>query len=227
MERKDTTKVSPILSPDVTVEEPKQEPKKLNKKIYLFGGIILGMFLLGFIIVVVILRNNSNELSPEDITAELSPDGLTEQEVSELDLPTDENGKIISARNVFDENELSINIKEDFFGGLSENQERNENTETYIEDTIYNFFSSVYPEYSSITILPGSLEDNSFKMKSNTGVAYKVNLSFVSDDDEIPTISILTDEGNEIFNYNGRFYIGDTITITDEQAAELFGSSDE
>lgn len=221
-----STPPSAILSPDSPIEEPTKKPsKKPNKKILLFGGIGLGVILIGLIIFLVVPKGSVPEPVPEESTG-LSPDGLTEAEIAELGFPTDENNKIITEYNLFDDSAFSIIVKDDFFSHLSADSDRNEITDDYVKETIYNFFSKVYPDYASLTFLPNSLEENSFKMRSNTGVEYTVKLDFASADDEVPTISVLSAEGNEIFKYDGQYYRGDTIILTDEEAEAFFGDAE-
>ena len=216
MENNNYENPTPTLPLDAQLPE---EPKKPNnKKLFLFGGIALGLILIGLGVFFIIKSNSPSEPESET-TSELSPDGLTEEELAELDLPTDENGKIISQSSIFDDEELSVNIKEGFFEG--------EDIESYVEEALYEFLVSVYPEYSSVTVLPNSLKNNSFKLKVSTGAVYLVDLSYASTDAEFPDLSIKTDDGKEVFSYSEDSYTGDDIVLTDEQAEEIFGDSEE
>ncbi|MBQ6605828.1 hypothetical protein IJH66_02495 [Candidatus Saccharibacteria bacterium] len=216
MENNNYENPTPTLPLDA---QPPEEPKKPNnKKLFLFGGIVLGLILIGLGVFFIIKSNTPSEPEPET-ASELSPDGLTEEELAELDLPTDENGKIISQSSIFDDEELSVNIKEGFFEG--------EDIESYVEEALYEFLVSVYPEYSSVTVLPNSLKNNSFKLKVNTGAVYLVDLSYASTDAEFPDLSVKTEDGKEVFSYSEDSYTGDDIVLTDEQAEEIFGDSEE
>ena len=214
----DSTNFSPNPFPPQETSVPTASSKKSHKALIIIFCSLLGAIAVGISVFFLFFKQEPEEAKLEaEETSELSPDGLTNEELNKLNLPTNEDRKIITAYNFFDEDAFSVNVSEDFF---EDNSELNE----YVEEIIYNFFSAVFPDYKSITFLPDSLENNSFKLKSNTGEVYTVNL-VSEENNEYPKISVLTKDGVDVFKYDEKFYLGSEISLTDEEARELFGDT--
>ena len=200
---------------DISDNNLENRPNSKNLKIFIIGGIVLVVLIIVAVVVLAVAnRKQTEEFSVEEVIKE---SGYSEflgkaDSKNETEVLTKLENKIAEDNECrygyWEEFETKSKETVDIFYQDSFFKEYNQDVSSLVNTTVSAFFSSVYPEYSSLGYVGATLNGDKFFIVSNTGDVYRAEI--LTSKEGYKGVSIKNRDGLEILNYSGRLNANDS-----------------